>query len=518
MPDTQGIIRSKNGMPQHARMSSIDTVIVQNTSGSDAALAVPMLPTELQHNHDSPADISIVMVFSASEDEGTEGNTASTNQDSHETLDLEQQNAADGEKTSASKEVTAERQRRIRNGHRRQRSGDTAAATLSTGSKEWKGMEQDNIPMPPVPGDHDDEEDEVQDKRRDKGRGATTSGNDPSPGQGLSADVAARDLAGDDTQFSNFALGVSGEEPSSRRQSRRQRRDSRARTRYGTPDSEESSIASTSPLGKSRDHPFLRESKGTKGGSSFSGWSEKTKGRKSFDTPSTASNFAGYYPGSERHFRSSSYAHAGEIYNQGFQFGAAGSPAYQSLSMRGQTWNQSPRQDGCNPFQYSQGCSPRSDSGTPLFRHSGTEEDTPLVQNQRKRDEPQDDAPYASNSTAPEKFRGVRFENPTLQPKLKTRTSPFANIGRKTSEKADRRSFLPQISATGDEKAFPTYLCPVCKTRQREFFTVTSAPRQFESPSGYIAVYFGIYVVAALYIFGLQEGWGKLDCFYFAGK
>ena len=47
---------------------------------------------------------------------------------------------------------------------------------------------------------------------------------------------------------------------------------------------------------------------------------------------------------------------------------------------------------------------------------------------------------------------------------------------------------------------------------------MTNAPRQFESASGYIAFYFGIYVIAALYIFGLQEGWGKLDCIYFAGE
>jgi hypothetical protein len=465
------------------------------------------------------------MVFSASEDEGTEGIDASANDDSHETLDWEQQNTADDEKTPASKEVKAERQRRIRNGYRRQRNGDAAAATLSTGRKEWKGMEQDNIPMPPKPGDHDDEEDEVQDKRRDKGRGATTSDNDPSPDKGLSANVAARNSSEDDTQFSSFALGVSGEEPISRRQSRRQRRDSRARTRYGNPDSEESSIASTSPRGMSGDHPFLRESKGTKDGSSFSGWSDKIKERKSLDNPRIASNFAVYNPGSERNYKRSSYAHAGEFYNQGFHFGGAESPTHQSPSMRRQTWNQSPRRDGRNPFQhsqeysprYSQEYSPRSDSNMPLFRRSVTEEDTPLVQKERKRDEPHDDTPYASNSTASEKFRGVRFEN-LLQPTLKTRLSPFANIGRKTSVKADRRSFLPQISATGDEKAFPTYVCPVCKTRQREFFTVTSAPRQFESPSGYIAVYFGIYVIGALYIFGLQEGWGKLDCFYFAGK
>jgi hypothetical protein len=88
---------------------------------------------------------------------------------------------------------------------------------------------------------------------------------------------------------------------------------------------------------------------------------------------------------------------------------------------------------------------------------------------------------------------------------IRHHTSPFANIG-KSTEKADRRRFLPQTSSLGNEgeKTFPTYICPACKTRQREFYSVTNAPRQFESASGYIAFYFGIYVIAALYIFGLQ--------------
>jgi len=37
-----------------------------------------------------------------------------------------------------------------------------------------------------------------------------------------------------------------------------------------------------------------------------------------------------------------------------------------------------------------------------------------------------------------------------------------------------------------------------------------------EGPGGYLAFYFFIYVVAALFIFGLEEGWQPLDCIYFA--
>jgi hypothetical protein len=113
---------------------------------------------------------------------------------------------------------------------------------------------------------------------------------------------------------------------------------------------------------------------------------------------------------------------------------------------------------------------------------------------------------------------GVNF-GPLLQEGKKAfNASPFSKIGKKfTFAKADRRRFLPSANVDDDDD-YPSFVCPVCKARQREFFTVTNAPRQFESASGYIAFYFGIYVIAALYIFGLQEGWGKLDCIYFAGE
>lgn len=95
--------------------------------------------------------------------------------------------------------------------------------------------------------------------------------------------------------------------------------------------------------------------------------------------------------------------------------------------------------------------------------------------------------------------------------------SPFANLGKTSTLKAARATFLPQtIVLETDAKNYPTYLCPICGTRQREFFSVSDAPRQLEGPSGYLALYFSIYVISSLFIFGLEEGWRPLDCIYFA--
>ena len=81
------------------------------------------------------------------------------------------------------------------------------------------------------------------------------------------------------------------------------------------------------------------------------------------------------------------------------------------------------------------------------------------------------------------------------------------------------KSILSQPSfGVPDHEAdkFPTFVCPNCRTRQRNFFTVSSAPRQFESPAGFLAFYMALYVVSSLFIFGLEEGWPALDCVYFA--
>lgn len=96
---------------------------------------------------------------------------------------------------------------------------------------------------------------------------------------------------------------------------------------------------------------------------------------------------------------------------------------------------------------------------------------------------------------------------------LRQRKPQFPKFGKTASPRSRRATYMPVSESGGD---YPTFLCPVCKTRQREFFTVSSAPSQFQGPTGYLALYFAIYVIAALFIFGLEEGWQALDCVYFA--
>jgi hypothetical protein len=113
------------------------------------------------------------------------------------------------------------------------------------------------------------------------------------------------------------------------------------------------------------------------------------------------------------------------------------------------------------------------------------------------------------------KFRGSAQN--VLRTHAAARDSPFQNIGKNSTEKANRSTFMPKSSVIEDDpQSCATYVCPNCRTIQREFFTVADAPRQFEKASGYLALYFGTYVIASLFIFGLEEGWEPLDCIYFA--
>jgi hypothetical protein len=97
----------------------------------------------------------------------------------------------------------------------------------------------------------------------------------------------------------------------------------------------------------------------------------------------------------------------------------------------------------------------------------------------------------------------------------RTSSSPLFAFGRKQvgeeeipKKKFDRLSFLPKTSLIleNEDINYPTYCCPRCQTVQREFFTVADAPRQYETASGYLALYFTIYVIASLYIFGMEVG------------
>lgn len=496
-----------------ARLSSMDTMIVQNTNQQQqqqgsAGLVMPILSNhttissqqqqQRKNTTTIQTDDTINMVLSASEDEEEDtGFDADTNTDSSLTLDWEQQqlqqvqsHLADDERTDAEKEPQIVRRIRTKTtngssggnhgtgnyttttantqggGHRRQRSGDVAAATLSTGSKEWKGMEQDNIPLPPVVGSHDDDDEDESRRGIEEG------------------DVA---LA------SKFAMGTAGDDEHHyrlSRKSRRQRRSSRKKVVEQTAALEESSShASISP----------RATFASQKSASLNAMQSK-KAQTGHTRSATHSGEDLHNPAYHHHHPPRSF----ESYEQ---------PQI-SPQWNGPNWNPNFMQN----YSFYQ-ISPNSIDGSSARRRESLESaETPFSNDSSHKESPMNmgrsslDFPDATSPEA-SSFLSDPFPFRTQDEPQEKTSSPFKNIG-KVVEKADLGRFLPRT--TENEHSYPTYLCPSCKTRQREFFTVSSAPQQFESAGGYITLYFGIYVVASLYIFGLQEGWGKLDCIYFA--
>eukprot|EP00581_Thalassiosira_minuscula_P010877 CAMPEP_0183732038 /NCGR_PEP_ID=MMETSP0737-20130205/37285_1 /TAXON_ID=385413 /ORGANISM="Thalassiosira miniscula, Strain CCMP1093" /LENGTH=573 /DNA_ID=CAMNT_0025964929 /DNA_START=50 /DNA_END=1771 /DNA_ORIENTATION=- len=51
---------------------------------------------------------------------------------------------------------------------------------------------------------------------------------------------------------------------------------------------------------------------------------------------------------------------------------------------------------------------------------------------------------------------------------------------------------------------------------QRDFINFATASGIYDSPQGYLALYFALYLLSSLFIFGLEEGWQPLDCVYFS--
>ena len=429
-------------------------------------------------------------------------------------------------------------------GHRRQRSGDVAAATLSTGSKEWKGMEQDKIPLPPVPGGDDEDDDDDQEQpstvnaRGDRPRSVDVL-NKVSGERPMETSSNLNNFQSTIDEAEGFNLGIVGGQESHKR-TRQKRESYRGRKLAGLLiDSEDSSSLASGgrAVGATR-----RGRNSALNASAFNGhktspdWSAPSSPKHSqvhqqvnWDPKSHQAgqtypqndmelgNWRGYALGPEEFIPRT---HDDPLNRSSVDLG------FRSLSF-------SPRiTSGNNSMgtidsSFSR-LSDRRNTMESLTSFQGSESSPLIASGARNYDGRGLNG--QSNSFRVQEFdspdQGVRLRpkiiiSPLMQEGRKIfEATPFSKIGNGIGNgfrKADRRSFLPE-SGQDDHEKYQTFVCPICQTRQREFFTVSNAPRQFESASGYIAFYFGLYVIASLYIFGLQEGWGKLDCIYFAGQ
>ena len=111
----------------------------------------------------------------------------------------------------------------------------------------------------------------------------------------------------------------------------------------------------------------------------------------------------------------------------------------------------------------------------------------------------------------------IKSPRRSISPNIPT-MSPLKEDVLQSIRTFDISEFNPFQSHVSDDEAdkYATFICPNCKTRQRQFFNINTVQGQFESPAGYFAVYIATYVMASLFLFGLQEGWSFIDCIYFS--
>jgi hypothetical protein len=638
-PDLNGVVRGLVASQQgrHSRQEGLDTTLE----------IMPVTSASENNSHVPATDDTVVMTLSASEDDGTTKETTrsitkdkKTNTDtgSRKALDGDQQNSADDELTAPrtkmrTKQPPQHRRKlssgEVNGGHRRQRSGDAAAATLLTGRKDWKGMEQDKIPLPPIPTDQDDDDDADDAEKDGKAVPKGHTNKDPLHTKKLALDsgkASSKAHTNQDAlhnskksgpengypssrrnkpttnkpatmgvaQFSKFALGSANTGttimPSYvNRQTRRLRRDSRNRSKrdlavqvYLSDSSEaveNTAIASSptsisesferpplSPNARHQSLPTLATSptraqkliqhQQQQHGSgaqqalrnSFSvgspDWSDKPSHRKTQShtngfynastTPIWAHNLdiPGTIPGFRRMQRpnpppSLRGRKSHDFYESAHHEPLWGHSSFSSVESSF-SWLSS---NNHSQQHFNYGSLERQDTEQsspywipPRKQHHPSDPTMTGVREESKHEKnaaaaEDDDSESASSSrsssgsssgessSADEEEEQSAQQQQSPHKVIRHRNSPFANIGKSSVEKADRRRFLPQTFAhmdSDDEQQCATYICPRCKTRQREFFTVSDAPRQFESASGYVALYFVIYVIAALYIFGLQ--------------
>ena len=656
---------------RHRRISSVDTELIGNTSdvvlednedryGEDTSSFMMTLSasedeegdqkvgdnsqskegaTESKNNHDRIEKDSNGQHSRMKDGSGTssagapassESNHTSTEDDPRQVDSDHHQHSADDEQTT----FRPPRKRIFAGGkpspaHRRTRSGDSAAAALATGGKDWRGMDKDKIPLPIADDEDEDDEDNLAAVAPNNGK--SDSGQDNN-GSGKNRNGKKTNNSNNKDESAVFSVGAAEVAAASRAAARRQRREQRQEQRLlaekAAAAAKEQRIKrqyqefSNSPLWNynkqyrdrvdSQDHQSLGSIPSTivhpiKEQSHGDDERERPRPRLSFDTKSSIiSSSTGDFGGgglnrrdSESMFSRISHSQHGpeespspHLPRRSFQvYHQMGSPPMHGRHQRAHTLisgygpiesriqhqdsfrrymqmqmqNQDPNHDSFHRYTIAQhhrspdshgSYRARSFPGHPLASSLGRDVYSPAWGGYRRRASPtsQSDSNNSSRSSEstsanrgeeedefmdihanqthqipPSMFGSLDEVEQSVEAELlkhgsyqhvvrHARGSPFANFGRKSandtsSSKFDRSSFLPKTSIIQEGgRGYPTYRCPNCQTIQREFFTVTNAPRHYEMASRYLALYFSIYVIASLYIFGLEV---SHICFYF---
>jgi len=397
--------------------------------------------------------------------------------------------------------------------HRRTRSGDEAAATLMAGGREWIGMELDQLPLPNEREDEDEDDD--TEKCNGKGENKKDSG---SILQGRSNLWRENERP---FGVSRQSVRFSGETSNDRNSARRNSFDAAYEEKN---------------LKRKPRESFLKKMK-EEGGPAFSTFrdghskwseheSESEEGNKvspiETHSPwleSSSDNVAAKYLNSQRNNR-----FVGENTAES-EFLI---PSKELLSSSTSGWP-SQRQSKLMPYEYRR--ESVGDASVSTIESHESHSVFSWISNKVSvfsgKTEKRDNTESSLNLSDESEIESI-MEN--LDPTSLRRNSLKDNMALSSASQFRQRGSngmsltseylpIPPPPPTESDQVpkYPEYTCPRCNTKQRMFFTVNSAPKQFlESPTAYLGVYFALYLILSLTIFGMEEGWPLLECIYFS--
>jgi hypothetical protein len=494
------------------------------------------------------AEMALNLTLSVSDGEDSKGEEGP--------LDWEQQPSTDDEKMAALRRRNRRQSsgKAVTGSHRRTRSGDAAAATLMTGGPNWKGMLADHLLIPLSLQEQDDEEEE-NDTAEELNLAPSQIRQSSSFGQAgtrWSRKPQSERPAKDGNEgFSVGSYGISHKQ----RKGRKPPRNRRTLSQDGIPDWGQSSMNFGEAQHLSPDQHHISSSSipllvGRSPGQPTDDASMSTLEGYGIETPLVwnqyGTSFGEHMPPihisrtrpvykdttSGRHIRSSPTGNFPSQMSERLGDFGARAPSEGSVSSKESVFSWISRlleskaksSPQLHQSQHIHGLKTRPLSAADLGSGGGPDTDYSNSEDEHI-DVFANQLHVVSgrdlNSTEM-LFENKGFRGPA-QNVLRERIvdSPFGFFGKKGQSPDNfksRASFKPITNVVTDEntKDYATFVCARCGTRQREFFTVASVGNQFQSPAGYLALYFTVYVAASLYIFGLDEGWSSLDCVYFA--
>lgn len=372
-----------------------------------------------------------------------------------------------------------------RSGHRRTRSGDDAAASFLPGGIDWKGMEIDNLPLPdPNCVDDDDDEEDIL-----KALG----------GSSIKPSTASRRKR---RTMSDTKLLKAKHSPSAKQRSQRSKSLGDVVLLEPEPEKEILEVkmnAEKSLIPETAEELSLQYSdKQTENISSRSHQGDEMKEKGISDDRKSLSEVSQ----EDSHGYESSFSWI----SKGLSVVSGKHGRYPIYNEASQHWSNNEQSNGVESS----------------FEKGGVEESKRLFAAMKEESlsmrDPNSDSRHFHST---DEFRTTVRMSDNSRISLLPRKPGWYD----QDEEPDRKKFFESINSTesfqmnpsvdlkaSDSNKYPAFSFP----NHGESITVATDPNKIDGPLHYLGKYFIIYVVASLFIFGLEEGWPALDCLYFA--